>query len=378
MKKIITSMACLILTLMEVQALDLDEKLTFRILRLSETKKTALINRGLEDGLVVGDHAKFYLTYGVVARAVVVQASPSRSVWSIYRLVNGNDIGVDKVLRLKIATPAKLTEDASKMVSAEDIAENQEMEVLKGDSEKVSLQEMPTTKDSDSDEREFLKDGYAYSNEETPMTSEKTSYSDFDVNESVTMSNKTLELFSMLHYSGLKGTTDTGDVAGNVSGKSSFTDFTLGFEKYFENNGNLITRLSLGVIVEKMSLKLTDFTGNGVEDSSFTYGAHFNYHFLHHPLVTNKIIPYANVGLGIGNTRVTQYSNNGSADESKEASSNYYSIGPGLKYFTSWGLGARGLIDFYRRGEDFPVDDEENYTRVVSGIRIRLGLSYRW
>ena len=42
--------------------LEIDEKLTLRILDVSDTKRTILINRGLEDGLVVGDHAKLYLS----------------------------------------------------------------------------------------------------------------------------------------------------------------------------------------------------------------------------------------------------------------------------------------------------------------------------
>ena len=39
-------------------ALEIDEKLTLRVLSVSESKKTFLINRGLEDGLVVDDYYK--------------------------------------------------------------------------------------------------------------------------------------------------------------------------------------------------------------------------------------------------------------------------------------------------------------------------------
>ena len=97
-------------------SLEMDEKLTVRVLSLSNSKKTMLVNRGLEDGLVVGDHAKFFLTTGVVARGVVVKASPSRSIWSMYRLVNPQEIESDKVINLKISTPVKLTEDPTKML----------------------------------------------------------------------------------------------------------------------------------------------------------------------------------------------------------------------------------------------------------------------
>ena len=49
-------------------ALEVDEKLTLRFLRASSSKKTILINRGLEDGFAEGDHAKFYIDSGVIAR----------------------------------------------------------------------------------------------------------------------------------------------------------------------------------------------------------------------------------------------------------------------------------------------------------------------
>ena len=39
---------------MSLFALEIDEKLTFRLLRSSSSKKTLLVNRGLEDGLTKG------------------------------------------------------------------------------------------------------------------------------------------------------------------------------------------------------------------------------------------------------------------------------------------------------------------------------------
>src|SRR4051812_7385275 len=83
-------------------ALAVDEKLPLRILKSSDSKKTVLINRGIEDGLVVGDHAKFFLTTGVVGRGVVIKASPSRSVWSLYRVISPTELVADKVMNLKI------------------------------------------------------------------------------------------------------------------------------------------------------------------------------------------------------------------------------------------------------------------------------------
>ncbi len=95
-------------------ALDIDEKLTLRLLNVSGTQRTVLVNRGAEDGLVVGDHAKFFITAGVIARGVVEKVSPTRSVWSLYRIVDSNEIVKDKVLNIKISTPAKITDDPTK------------------------------------------------------------------------------------------------------------------------------------------------------------------------------------------------------------------------------------------------------------------------
>ena len=107
-----------------ITSLEVDEKLTLRFLRTSSTKKTVLINRGLEDGLAKGDHAKFYIDTGVIARGVIVKISPSRSVWSIYALVKPEEVILERVVNLKISTPVKLTLDNTKMISNNESPEN--------------------------------------------------------------------------------------------------------------------------------------------------------------------------------------------------------------------------------------------------------------
>lgn len=102
-------------------ALQVDEKLTLRVLKVSESGKTILINRGVEDGLVKGDHAKFFMTIGVVARGVMIKGSPTRSVWSVYRIVNADEIKQDKVMKLKITPAVKITMDKSKSIVKDDI-----------------------------------------------------------------------------------------------------------------------------------------------------------------------------------------------------------------------------------------------------------------
>src|SRR5690606_11968702 len=102
-------------------ALEVDEKLTVRILKTSDTRKTILINRGTEDGLVEGDHARFMVTAGIVARGMILRVSPTRSVWSIYRLVNADYIVNDSVMTLRITPPVKVTKDDSQTLVREDV-----------------------------------------------------------------------------------------------------------------------------------------------------------------------------------------------------------------------------------------------------------------
>ena len=113
---------CLLFTF-KAYTLEVDEKLTLKILDTSSTKKTLLVNRGLEDGLVKGDHAKFFNETGVFARAVLVKVSPSRSVWSVYQLIKPDDLTKSLVANLKISTPVKVTADKTKMLTVENTPE---------------------------------------------------------------------------------------------------------------------------------------------------------------------------------------------------------------------------------------------------------------
>ena len=59
-------------------ALEIDEKLTTRVVDISESRKTILINRGIEDGLAIGDHAKFFVSTGLpLNKSAVCFASSS-------------------------------------------------------------------------------------------------------------------------------------------------------------------------------------------------------------------------------------------------------------------------------------------------------------
>ncbi len=99
-------------------ALDLDSKFTARLLGVSDSKRTLLVNRGREHGIALEQHAKLSLPNGMVARAVVVRIAPSRSVWSVYRFYAKDSITAKTVYTFKIATAINLTTDETKAIGA--------------------------------------------------------------------------------------------------------------------------------------------------------------------------------------------------------------------------------------------------------------------
>jgi hypothetical protein len=98
-------------------ALEDDRRMIVRILSVSSSKKTILINRGREEGVKMGDHAKISNPVdGYFARGVVSRVSPTRSVWSLYRIINPKPIIENAVITVKAASKVKLTRDESKAI----------------------------------------------------------------------------------------------------------------------------------------------------------------------------------------------------------------------------------------------------------------------
>lgn len=99
----------------QARTLEIDDKFLARIISLSETGRTVLLNRGEEHGIVVGHHARFSTPQeGYFARAVVVRVSPSRSVWSVYRVIQKDMLKENIVATVKIATEAIVTDDETR------------------------------------------------------------------------------------------------------------------------------------------------------------------------------------------------------------------------------------------------------------------------
>lgn len=380
----------LILCLNTAFALEIDEKLTFRVLSTSSSKKTVLTNRGLEDGLAVGDHAKFFLTTGVVARAVVIKASPSRSIWAIYRLIDEGQIVVDKVLNLKIASPVKVTEDSTKSLEDESTSEGSEKikvdsETENGEEEKVSEKKKTNLSKNDQDDLDLLEE-----EESKPKVSKKNAKKNESVSrihreleheiETYNTFSKNFEIWSTLGTSNFLSTTIEVDGSSEkFGGGTTALDTTIGFEKYFEDKARWYHRFSLVALGHYANQTVQ--TSDTVRSSAkvFEYGGGVNIHLFADPFAYDKAIAFFTILGGMGSadnsTETTGIST------TRSGSTQFFSLGPGGKYFLKNGFGGRFLVDYYRRSESY-VADETNLTRAmnktVGGFRFQLGLSYRF
>ncbi len=141
--KVIVSLLILLFSFSPL-ALEVDAKFIARLLGLSDSKRTILINKGSEVGLKVGDHAKMSLPTGVIARAVVVKLSPSRSVWSVYRFFHKDKLVSKIAVSFKISSAIKLTSDESKSLGLlADKVDKKTDEIL--DDEKVEFKKKQKT-----------------------------------------------------------------------------------------------------------------------------------------------------------------------------------------------------------------------------------------
>lgn len=348
-----------------VFSLEIDEKLTMRIVKTSESKKTILINRGVEDGLVKGDHAKFFLTIGVVARGVVVKLAPTRSVWSIYRLVNADYIKDNQVMKLKITAPVKITKDESKSLVSDDTPLG-----MNGDPRDLGI---PLAEGAD----DFAKlDGQA-------QAGQSKSNESFTLMEATSLRTNTKELYGSIHYSGLGATAAPSDASGNYTGQAKTFILNVGVELYNEDEKSWLSRFSLvGQYSMANTAVMTHEGTNTVEDSS-EYGGGIHWYPTVRPSRTYKLMPYAKFLFMMGSVTTTYNpglsSAPGASSESLSGSSVSYLLGGGVKYYIHKRFGARLELDYYNRGDQFAADQNGvKWVTTKSGPRINMGLSYRW
>jgi len=422
MKKSLMTLLPLIIFLISLSAyaLDIDEKLTLRFLRVSSTKKTVLVNRGGEDGLVVGDHAKFFITAGVVARGVVEKVSPTRSVWSLYRIVDPAEIVEDKVLNLKIATPAKITDDPSRSLKDEPIPGGSEvmnvgdeMGVSRGDSskemaitdadeaelrdvsgevdskmsKKVKSSAMKKVKrktdelDIDEDEEEEFQSAAEEEYREVKKDAKKVLRSEYRYNDDYyenplpsfkyNLRNKTWEIVGALNINSLWYETSNTSTSASATG----LDLSLFVEKYFYNNNNFFRDFSLYGLLHRTSLN----AGTSLDTNQyFEYGLGLNYHFYNRPYQTNQFIGFGNFAIGAGSVSTETVSTTNTAVSTDSGSNSFFSLGAGIKYFTTKRIGVRAMLDYYSSTESRELSDQTTTDTNLSGLRFQIGASYRF
>ncbi len=83
-----------------VMALDFSEVLpNVRILQ-ALPKNVVMINRGIEDGIFKGDHARLVNLEGYAARAICLKTASEASYWQLYRIVSTESISKDYVYKI--------------------------------------------------------------------------------------------------------------------------------------------------------------------------------------------------------------------------------------------------------------------------------------
>lgn len=350
----------LILMPLLAHSLEVDEKLTIRIIKTSESRKTLMVNRGTEDGLVEGDHARFIVTAGIVARAVCVNVSPTRSVWSVYRLVNADFIATDAVMTLKITPPVKITKDETQAIVEEDTPSNPSTDApALGIPLADGAQDLST----------------ATTGEEAIDQNEIRSLED------ATISEKNVEIFGIVHISGLSATSKS-DVDETYNDTQAYHHISLGGELYPQKERDWYSRFSLMGAVNLMRLNSQSYDGNSTNNDVTEFEAGVNWHPGNMPSSTYHFIPFFHVGISVGSVK-SRYKQGSPAttpiDISSNGSTSGFSVGFGYKFYTQKGFGARAMLDYYSRAEKYKEDDAGfTFSKVVSGPRLLLGLSYRF
>lgn len=352
---------------MSVQALEIDEKLTFRVLKVSDTGSTILINRGIEDGIAVGDHSKWFITTGVVARGVVVKAAPTRSVWSLYKKIDKEYIKNDMVLNMKITPPVKLSTDPSK-VFADSVNAGREH-----DWDKIPLAEnandlekpleLPNMSDDDRRELESI---YAKSTAQ------------------ISLDDRLWEVWGTFHVGSMtaQNSADIDDYE-ETQGNQTAIDLTVGLEKYFEDYDTWYGAFSLYPLLHLTKHDSINIDGVSTSASVVEFGAGLRYHFLQPPNLTGGIGVFVGGNLGVGMCRESRENRTSSLEQpTVQGSTSFLSVEGGLSYYWMNGIGIRGIVDWYRRVENYEAEAYQGgeliRTRTIHGPRVAVGISYRF
>ncbi len=360
-----------LLILPYVHALEVDEKLTLRVLKASDTKKTILINRGEEDGLKKGDHAKFFLTTGVVARGMVVKVSPMRSIWALYRLVNAREVNTDQVMNLKITTPVKISSDETKMLIADDkpvsVTDPAGGDRALYDDNAQNLG-IPLAEGAD----DVINPLTAAERAELAELRSKVIEKD--------ISTKRYELWTNLQVARASSKVEATSEGVNASGTNSVFDLTLGGEYYFKDQNSWYSDFSLIGFVHNLTMNRVLLDGGSSDISIFEYGGGTNWYFLGEHSKAETFMPYGLFRFSTGSATDDYTNSSNTKVYAASGTTSTVSAGLGIKYYTFRGYGMRVDTDYYSRSVTY--SSVTNFTGAASttesGFRFSVGLSYRW
>lgn len=342
-------------------ALEIDEKLTLRIVGLSETRKTVLINRGVEDGLAQNDHAKFYISSGVVARGVCIKVSPTRSVWSLYRLVNADFIREEQVMKLKITPAVKITKDESRMLVTDDTAE-----VVAKDPRDLGIPLAEGANDLSFEQNRSIRDNL----------------NTLEGNNNLLQMNR--EIFGMFSYSVFNEKSSPDDNTDDFALDITNMVLRAGGEWYFDREDQWYTRFSFAFTFSYLRSAGQSFQGMSVSEDTNEFGLGVNLFPFKRPSEVNTILHYFNYTFSLGSTtsRFRQGAEAGVGsrrDESVDGSVLANSFGYGMRYYTTQGYGARIELSYYLRGDTYADDSlGTSWIKTQVGPRVLMGISKRF
>lgn len=355
----------LILSLISLStfSLEIDEKLTLRIVNVSNSGKTVLINRGVEDGLVQGDHAKFFLTVGVIARGVVIKVSPTRSVWSLYRIVNGDYLKQEAVLNLKITAPLKITQDESKTIVKDDTPS------MIGIDDPRTLG-IPLAEGADDLGNIQVAGGVNEAELKALAGANITNIRD-----------RNLEVWAGLSLSNYSVTSNPGNSGTAYSTAQLNIDLLAGGEYYFQKEKNWYGRFSFTAFFKMFNSHIMGAEGDQVQSSTKEIGGGVNWHPFNLPSTVNQFIPFGTFNMFYGSIQdiFTGGANSTIEQQTSTGTLFGYAIGAGLKFYTGQGYGLRAVLDYYQRTDSFSKNSfGESWQRTSSGPRGYMAVSYRF
>jgi hypothetical protein len=324
------------------------QETTLRILKVSRSLKTILVNKGVSDGLQVGQHAIFANENATLARGVVLEATERRSLWGLYRVSWPTLMKPDTLMSMTATNPIKLTDDETRSLG-------------QSQAEGLSGQELapPLTSNAEGELPSNL-----LGDEENALPIEDHERELIDRHWMVLARGSIMSLSSSTSAGG-----------NTYEGSSEFNQLLFGIEGRWK-------RLSLMPYYQYQTLKALSYEGAASETYSHQGGMSLQVYLK--DSVYAEFLPYLclNAGTGIVEDRQAngeRSSRNGLDTSVVKGMSTSYSAGLGSKIILPSRVMVDFNVDYYFRSDEFDADNStanQAWTRTLSGPRIQIGLGY--